>query len=85
MKLVTLHLESVPVGRPLPFSIRDERGILLANKGFLVKSLEELVLMLGHREQLFIDVVESEAQRRAYPGARRRAPGTNRRQPICDV
>ena len=66
MKLVTLHLESVPVGRPLPFSIRDERGILLANKGFLVKSLEELVLMLGHREQLFIDVVESEAQRRAY-------------------
>ena len=66
MNLVSLNLESIPIGRPLPFSIRDQRGTLLAHKGFTVKSLEDLDMMLGHRGKLFIDAVESETQRRAY-------------------
>jgi len=68
MNLVSIQLDSIRVGRPLPFSIRDQYGTLLAQKGFMVKSLEDLEMLLGHRGQLFINVVESESQRRAYVG-----------------
>jgi HD-GYP domain-containing protein (c-di-GMP phosphodiesterase class II) len=50
----------------LPFSIRDQDGALLAPKGFMVKSLEDLDMMLGHRGRLFANVMEFESQRRAY-------------------
>ena len=66
MNLVSISLDSIPAGRPLPFSIRDQHGALLAHKGFMVKSLEDLEMLLGHRGQLFINVVESGSQRRAY-------------------
>jgi HD-GYP domain-containing protein (c-di-GMP phosphodiesterase class II) len=66
MNLVSIHLDSIPVGRPLPFSIRDQDGALLAPKGFMVKSLEDLDMMLGHRGRLFANVMEFESQRRAY-------------------
>ena len=66
MNLVSINLDSIAVGRPLPFSIRDQHGALLAQKGFMVKSLEDLDMLLGHRGRLFVNVVESEGQRRAY-------------------
>jgi HD-GYP domain-containing protein (c-di-GMP phosphodiesterase class II) len=68
MNLVSINLDSIAVGRPLPFSIRDQHGALLAQKGYVVKSLESLELLLGHRENLYVNVVESESQRRAYVG-----------------
>ncbi|MDP2000224.1 MAG: hypothetical protein Q8K22_11615 [Rhodoferax sp.] len=68
MNLVSINLESIRVGKPLPFSIRDQHGALLAQKGFMVNSLEDLDMLLGHRGRLFVNVVESESQRRAYVG-----------------
>ena len=33
MNLVQVTNESIAIGQPLPFSLRDETGILLARKG----------------------------------------------------
>ena len=66
MKLVPINLDTIPLGRPLPFSIWDEGGELLAHRGFVLNSQEDLGMMLGNREQLFVNVGESESQHRAY-------------------
>lgn len=66
MNLVPVNIESIRLRHPLPFSLRDEGGVLLAHKGFVVNSREELSLMIGQRGKLFIDVAESESQHRAY-------------------
>ena len=68
MNLVTVNIDSIRVGQPLPFSLRDEGGVLLAHKGFVVSSRAELDLIVGQRGNLFVDVSESESQRRAYVG-----------------
>jgi HD-GYP domain-containing protein (c-di-GMP phosphodiesterase class II) len=68
MNLVTVNIESIRIGQPLPFSLRDESGILVAQKGFVVGDRSELDLMIGGRANLFIDVAESEDHRRAYMG-----------------
>ena len=68
MNLITISIDSIRIGHPLPVSLRDESGVLLAQKGFVVTSREELELMIGQRSSLFVDVAESEAQRRAYVG-----------------
>lgn len=68
MNLVTVNIESIRIGQPLPFSLRDESGVLVAQKGFVVGDRSELDLMIGGRANLFIDVAESEDHRRAYMG-----------------
>src|SRR3990167_5859094 len=68
MNLVTINLDSIRIGQPLPFALRGEDGTLLAHKGFVVVSRESLKVASGGRDQLFIDVDESEAFRRAYVG-----------------
>lgn len=68
MNLVRLNINSISIGSPLPFSLMDERGILLAGKGYVVGNREELVSIVGRRSQLFVDFTESEAHLRAYQG-----------------
>jgi HD-GYP domain-containing protein (c-di-GMP phosphodiesterase class II) len=68
MNLVTVNLSSIRIGEPLPFSLRDENGILLAQKGFVVNSRDDLEQMIGLRGNLFIDFAESESHHRAYMG-----------------
>jgi HD-GYP domain-containing protein (c-di-GMP phosphodiesterase class II) len=68
MKLVTLPAHSVLIGQPLPFSIRDVEGFLLAKKGAVFQSREELKTLAANRAHLYIDVVESELHHRAYIG-----------------
>ena len=68
MNLVTINLDSIRIGQPLPFALRGEDGTLLAHKGFVVTSRESLKVAAGGRDQLFIDVDESEGFRRAYVG-----------------
>lgn len=68
MNLVTVTVDSIRIGQPLPFALRDESGILLAHKGYVVENREELDLMIGRRSNLFIDVADSESHRRAYVG-----------------
>src|SRR5450830_412718 len=68
MNLVTVNIDNIRIGQPLPFSLRDEGGVLLAQKGFVVGSRSDLDLIVGHRGNLFIDVTESESHHRAYVG-----------------
>jgi HD-GYP domain-containing protein (c-di-GMP phosphodiesterase class II) len=68
MNLVIVNVDSIRIGQPLPFSLRDESGILLAHKGYVVNSREELELVIGRRSNLYIDVAESESHHRAYVG-----------------
>ncbi|TXT40644.1 MAG: HD-GYP domain-containing protein [Comamonadaceae bacterium] len=66
MNLIPINIDSIVVGQPLPCALRDESGVLLANKGYLVNNRLELQVMLGKREQIFIDFDQSDNFRRAY-------------------
>lgn len=68
MNLVSVNIDSIRIGHPLPFSLRDELGVLLASKGFVVERRDDLALIVGRRSQLFVDVAETEAHLRAYQG-----------------
>lgn len=68
MNLVIVNVDSIRIGQPLPFSLRDESGVLLAQKGFVIENRTDLELMIGRRSNLFIDVSESESHHRAYVG-----------------
>lgn len=68
MNLVTINIDSIRLGQPLPFSLRGEDGTLLAQKGFVVASRDSLKIASGGRDKLFVDVDESENFRRAYVG-----------------
>ena len=68
MNLVSISLQAIPIGVPLPFALRDEDGSLLANKGFVVSSRDVLEVVRGRGMDFFIDVSESESHQRAYVG-----------------
>ena len=65
MKLVTLPSGTVLIGQPLPFSIRDVEGVLLAKKGMVFESRDQIHTLVANRPRLYIDVVESELHHRA--------------------
>ncbi len=66
MNLIPINIDSIALGRPLPCALRDDSGVLLANKGFMVNNRLELEVMLGKRSQIFIDFDQSDNFRRAY-------------------
>jgi hypothetical protein len=66
MKLVIVNIDSIRIGHPLPFSLRDETGVLLASRGSVVQHREELQAIVGRRSQLYVDLDESQAHLRAY-------------------
>ena len=68
MNLVTVNVDSIRLGQPLPFTLRDEGGVLLASKGYVVRSRADLEQIIRQRGDLFIDVAESESHHRAYMG-----------------
>ena len=68
MNLVTVNIDSVLIGRPLPFSLWDVSGVLLAPKGFVVKNRTDLESISDKRGQLFMDAADSETYQRAYVG-----------------
>lgn len=68
MNLIPIDIDTIRIGHRLPFSLRSSQGTLLAQKGFLVESMEYLVAMVGSGVELYVDVEESDAQRRAYVG-----------------
>ena len=68
MNLVTVSIDSIHIGQPLPLSLWDESGVLLAPKGFVVRSRADLESISTNRGQLFIDVAESDNYQRAYVG-----------------
>lgn len=66
MNLMPVSVDSITPGVPLPCALRDPNGVLLANRGYVVSSREELVAMAGKRDQLYIDFDQAESFRRAF-------------------
>lgn len=66
MHLVSVSIDSINVGQPLPFSLRDAEGTLLAQKGYVIKSRAELDHIMGRGFSLYIDIHDSESHHRAY-------------------
>lgn len=66
MHLVPVSVETIRIGQPLPFSLMDKDGVLLAKRSFVIESKEILAEFAGRGGGLFIDVSESEAHHRAY-------------------
>lgn len=66
MNLVTINVDSIQLGHPLPFALRGADGTLLAQKGFVVHTPDELGTMLKRGRQLCVDVEESGESYRAY-------------------
>jgi len=68
INLVEVAAESIRIGVPLPFALRSEEGVLLANKGYVVGSREELETMLGRGLHFHVEAIDLETSRRAYVG-----------------
>ena len=68
MNLVQVTNESIMIGQPLPFSLRDETGILLARKGYVIGSRADLEAMRGRGLGFYVDVSESERHQKAFVG-----------------
>ena len=68
MNLVRVTHESIVIGQPLPFALRDETGVLLARKGFVIGSRDDLEVLRGRGLGFFVDVSESERHQKAFVG-----------------
>jgi HD-GYP domain-containing protein (c-di-GMP phosphodiesterase class II) len=66
MSLLALNTTSIPLGQPLPFALRGADGVLLAQKGFVIQSRNELDSLIARGRQLCVDTEESGASHRAY-------------------
>jgi HD-GYP domain-containing protein (c-di-GMP phosphodiesterase class II) len=68
LKLVPIQSELIRIGEPLPFSLFDANGTLLASRGFEFKLRSELEVLRARGGTLFIDAVESGVHNRAFVG-----------------
>jgi HD-GYP domain-containing protein (c-di-GMP phosphodiesterase class II) len=66
MNLIPVSIDSIHVGRPLPFHLVDKDGVLLARKAFVVRSKGDLIDIADRGGGLFIDGVDADALQRAY-------------------
>lgn len=65
-KLVEVPTDSIRIGSPLPFAVRSEDGTLLAHKGYVISSREDLETILDRGVHFYVDAAELEGARRAY-------------------
>ena len=68
MNLVTINIDSIRLGQPLPFTLRDVGGVMLASKGYVVRTRADLDQIVAQRGELYVDVAESDSHHRAYMG-----------------
>lgn len=66
MNLVPLNIDTIQIGQPLPFMLRGSDGALLAGRGYVIGSREELDSLVARGRQLCVDVDESGDSHRAY-------------------
>ena len=66
MNLVSLNIDSIQLGQPLPFVLRGSDGVLLAQKGYVIRNRAELDTMVARGLQLCVDTNESGDSHRAY-------------------
>jgi HD-GYP domain-containing protein (c-di-GMP phosphodiesterase class II) len=63
MKLAPVSFNMIPLGRPLPYSLRNSDGILLAQRGYVFGEREALETLAAHGT-LFVDPEEVRQYRR---------------------
>lgn len=68
MNLVQVTQESITIGQPLPFALRDETGTLLARKGFVIGDRGDLEAMRGRGRGFYVDISESDRHQKAFVG-----------------
>ena len=66
MNLVELNLSTIPFGQPIPFALRGVGGSLLANKGYVIRSVDDLRVLLARGQTLYVDTDESGESYRAF-------------------
>ena len=66
MNLVSLNIESIQLGHPLPFVLRGADGVLLAQKGYVIRTRDELAKLVERGRELCVDTDESGGSHRAY-------------------
>lgn len=66
MNLVALNIDSIQLGQPLPFILRGADGVLLAQKGFVIRNRQDLDVMVARGLQLCVDTDESGDSHRTY-------------------
>ncbi|MDD0815465.1 hypothetical protein PSQ39_12585 [Curvibacter sp. HBC28] len=64
MKLAPVSFSNIPLGRPLPFSLHNAEGTLLASRGYVFNEREALDTLAAHGT-LFVDPQEVRQYRRA--------------------
>ncbi|MCX7275971.1 MAG: phosphohydrolase [Burkholderiales bacterium] len=67
MNLIPVNLSTLRLGQPLPFTLRNENGVLLANKGYTITSREEITYWTSRGMTLCVDV-DAADNHRAYVG-----------------
>jgi len=67
MNLIAVNINSLRLGQPLPFTLRNEQGVLLANKGYIIHEREEITYWTSRGMTLCVDV-DAADNRRAYVG-----------------
>ena len=68
MNLVAVNIDSIRLGQPLPFALRNERGVLLAHKGYVITERSEIQHWTSRGMTLCVDVDASDDHHRAYVG-----------------
>jgi HD-GYP domain-containing protein (c-di-GMP phosphodiesterase class II) len=66
MRRVSFSFEHIRIGEPLPFSVWDENGLMVAGSGYILKDKREYDVMLGKRDKLLVDAIEYERFQNAY-------------------
>lgn len=66
MNLIALNIESIHLGHPLPFVLRGADGVLLAQKGYVIRTRAELDSLVARGLKLCVDTDESGDSHRAY-------------------
>ena len=68
MNLIAVNLDSLPLGRPLPFNLRAADGGLLAPRGYVIRNRAEVEILLSRGVTLHMDTDESSDSHRSYVG-----------------
>lgn len=64
MKLIPVKVETIGVGEPLPFTVRDVDGTLLANKGYVIPTRQDLEDIVEKGRGLYVE--EADPYYRGY-------------------
>ncbi|WP_394790723.1 HD-GYP domain-containing protein [Rhodoferax sp.] len=67
MNLIAVNINTLRLGQPLPFALRNEQGVLLAHKGYVISEREEITYWTSRGMTLCVDV-DAADNHRAYVG-----------------